>query len=46
MTHCLGKSCSLGLLCMPFGKAYEFVRASFPFGFEGEMWDLVVHCPK
>ena len=24
MTTCLGKSCSFGLLCVPFVKIYEF----------------------
>ena len=45
MTTCLGKSCSFGLLCACFVNVYKFVCASFPFGFEGGMWDLIPdHC--
>ena len=33
MITCLGKSCLFG---------YQFVSVSFPFGFEGGLWDLIV----
>ena len=36
MTTCLGKSCSFGLLRVPFVNC---------FGFEGMMWDLIVLVP-
>ena len=42
MTTCLGKSCSFGLLCVSFENVYQFVCASFPFGFEAGLWDLIV----
>ena len=46
MTICLGKSCTIGLLCVYFMNVYEIcVCASFPFGFEGGMWDLIVLIP-
>ena len=47
MTTCLGKSCSFGLPCVSFVNVYQFVCvcASFPFGFEGGMWDLIVVVP-
>ena len=42
---CLGKSFSFGL-CMSFVNVYQFnVTSSFPFGFEGEIWDLIVLVP-
>ena len=49
MTTCLEKSCSFGLLCVSFVNCYQFcVRPSFPFGYEGGIWDLTVlvsdHC--
>ena len=34
MTTCLGKNCSFGL-CVSFVNVCYFVRAYFPFGFEG-----------
>ena len=42
MTTCIGQSCSFALLCISFMKVYQFVcaRASFPFGFEGGIWNL------
>ena len=41
MTTCLGKNCSFGLLCVTFVN----VCPSFPFGFEGGVWDLNVSIP-
>ena len=41
MTICLGKSCSFGLLCVHFVN----VCVSFPFGFGGGIWDLIVLVP-
>ena len=41
MITCLGKKCSFGLLYLSF----VCVCASFPFGFEGRMWDLIVFVP-
>ena len=43
------KSCSFGLLCASFVNILSIcVCASFSFGFEGGMWDLIVfifyHC--
>ena len=35
MTTCLGKSCS-------FGSCFSWACHSFPFGVEGEMWDVIV----
>ena len=44
----LAEGCSFGLLCVSIVKVYQFVRSSFPFGFEGGMLDLFVlvadHC--
>ena len=40
MTAFLGKSCSFGLLCISFINVYQI-----PFGFEGEMCDLIVLIP-
>ena len=41
MTTCLGKSSSFG-----FRKLLSiYVFSSFPFGFEGRMWDLIVSVP-
>ena len=45
MTICLGRSCAFSLLCVSFVNIYQFVCPSFPFGFEGEMWDLIVLIP-
>ena len=45
MTTCLGKSCSLGLLWVPFVNYCQYVFSYFPFGFEGRMWDLIVSVP-
>ena len=42
MATCLGKSCSFGLPCVVL-SIYVFI--SFPFGFEGRMWDLIVSVP-
>ena len=43
MTTCLGKSCLFGLLCASFLNVISFlVCPSFPFGFQGGMWDLIV----
>ena len=44
MTICLGKVCSFGILCMSSVYVYQFCP-SFPFGFEGGMWDLIVLIP-
>ena len=46
MTTYLGKSCSFGLLRMPFVNCRSiYVFSYFPFGFEGRMWDLIVSVP-
>ena len=43
MTTCLGKSCSFGLPCVSFENVVNLCMcASFPVGFEGGMWDLIV----
>ena len=44
MTTCFEKSRLFGLSCVSIVKVYQCVCvcASFPFGFEGGMWDLVV----
>ena len=39
MTTCLGKSCSLGLLCMFHEHLSISVCVSFVLGFEGGMLD-------
>ena len=44
MTTCLGKSCSFGLLRVPFVNSCQFMYY-FPFGFEGRMLDLIVSVP-
>ena len=43
MSSCFRKSCSFGLPCVSFLNVYHFmfVCASFPFGFEGGMRDLI-----
>ena len=49
MTTCLGKSRPFGLLCVSIVKVYESLSicmcASFSFGFDGGMWDLIVLVP-
>ena len=46
MTTYLGKSCSFGLLRVPFVNCRQFMYlVYFPFGFEGRMWDLIVSVP-
>ena len=46
MTTCLGKSCSFGLLRVPFVNCCHFyVFSYFPFGFEGRMWELIESVP-
>ena len=36
MITCLGRSCSVGLCVSPICEC-----ASFSFGFDGKMWDLI-----
>ena len=43
MTTCLGKSCTFGLPRVPFVNCYVF--SSFPFDFEGTIWDLIESVP-
>ena len=47
MTTCLGKSCSIGLLCVSFVNVYKIlcVCPSFPFGIKDGMWDVIVLIP-
>ena len=46
MTTCLGKSYSFGFTVRVFHRRVSIcVCSSFPFGFEGRMWDLVVLIP-
>ena len=46
MTTCLGKSCSFGLLRVPFLNCCQFLYLVVSlFGFEGTMWDLIVIVP-
>ena len=45
MTTCVGKRCSFGLLCEYFITFIIFVCASFPIGFEGGIWGLIVFVP-
>ena len=45
MTTCLGKSWSFSLLYASLVNVYQFVLVSFPFGFEGGMWDLIELVP-
>ena len=46
MTTSLGKSYSFVLLFVSFVNVYQFcVCSSFPFRFEGGMWDLIVYIP-
>ena len=43
MTICLGKNCSFGFLCVFSLNVYQFSACpSFPFGFKGGMWDVIV----
>ena len=43
MTPCMAKTSSFSLLCVSFVNFVNLcVRASFPFGFEGGMWDLIL----
>ena len=49
MDTCLGKSCSFDFTACAFRKLLSiYVFSSFPFGFEGRIWDLIVpvsdHC--
>ena len=42
MTTCLGKSCSYGIPSVYFVNFVSLcVCASFPFGFEDGVWDLI-----
>ena len=41
MTTCLVKNCRFDLLFVSFVNVYQCMRVSFPFGFEGGLWDLV-----
>ena len=43
----LGKRCLFGLLGVSFSNVYQCVSVclSFPFGFEGGMWDLIALVP-
>ena len=47
MTTYLGKSCSFGLLRVPFVNCCQFMYLViyFPFVFEGRSWDLIVLVP-
>ena len=46
MTTCLGKSFSFNLPCLVFVNVYQLTCVLLsPFGFEGEMWDLIVLVP-
>ena len=43
MPTCSGKICSFCLLCVSFVNVYQFKYVfSFPFGFEGGMWDVLL----
>ena len=47
MTTCFGKSCSFGIQCVSFVDVLSVsVCSSFPFDFEGGMWDLIVLIPN
>ena len=39
---CVGGGVKMAGLCMSFVIIYQFMCVSFPFGFEGWMWDLIV----
>ena len=46
MTTCLGKSCSLWLLCVCFVNFYQCMYVCiYPFGFEGGMYNVIVLIP-
>ena len=46
MATYFGKSCSFGLLRVPFVNCRQIMDlVIFPFGFEGRMWDLIVSVP-
>ena len=46
MTTYLGKSCSFGLLRVPFVNCGQFMYLVISlFGFEDRMWDLIVSVP-
>ena len=47
MTTCLGKSCSFGLLsvCVLHERLSICACVSLSFGFEGEMWNLIILVP-
>ena len=46
MATYLGKSCSFGLPVGAFHKLLSiYVINYFPFGFEGNIWDLIVSVP-
>ena len=44
MTICLGKSSSFGLLCVSFMNFINLC-SSFPFSFDGGLWNLIVLIP-
>ena len=47
MTTCFVKSCSIGFLCVFFRKRLSVDSfASFSFGFEGGMLDLIALVPE
>ena len=41
ITTSLEKSFSFGILCVPLVNVYPFVCASFPYGFESVIFDLI-----
>ena len=45
MTTRLVKSSSVGLLCVSLVNVHQYLCMSFPFGYEGGMWDLIVLIP-
>ena len=46
MAACLGGGCLFGLPRVPFAGCCRFnVFGSFPFGFDGRIWDLIVSVP-
>ena len=46
MAACLGGGCLFGLPRVPFAGCCRFnVFGSFPFGFNGRIWDLIVSVP-
>ena len=44
MTICLGKRSSLGLMCVSFMNFINLC-SSFPFSFDGGLWNLIVLIP-